>query len=473
MHPALEQSRPPPLQSTLSDETLGADDFSSPNSPLMQPVQVRCKPSPSPPLRVAPRTHAPRFSPGLATHTRGSLHRRDLPGPNDYTLVELMGNGRHPEITREAGTRPLPPIDLESERCHRGDRQLTPEASRQARFDHEGPGGSTGEDAGKGRSSDAETGKGSLQHMAADALEAVQVAVAVDSPSDRAELPTAADISASTRVLSLHDEPYSPGSRTPHDSSRYKHGRLFGSDPRSAMLSPPSAGLPPIVSPRSESNGQSLPSIHSTLGDIKLPPPDQDLTGRHGHHPTYPHSPPAGSRQLPPLSGAPGSPPISPPDSYHRSLPSPRSLPASSPFASYANTIPHRPSVDYSSGAGGDTSGTEYSAPAPSTSASTADRMSIDGITNQGVGVYMCPVTGCKAAPFQTQYLLNSHANVHSSARPHYCPVPGCSRSEGGKGFKRKNEMIRHGLVHDSPGYVCPFCPDRDHKYPRPDNLQR
>jgi hypothetical protein len=33
--------------------------------------------------------------------------------------------------------------------------------------------------------------------------------------------------------------------------------------------------------------------------------------------------------------------------------------------------------------------------------------------------------------------------------------------------------MIRHGLVHDSPGYVCPFCPEREHKYPRPDNLQR
>lgn len=33
--------------------------------------------------------------------------------------------------------------------------------------------------------------------------------------------------------------------------------------------------------------------------------------------------------------------------------------------------------------------------------------------------------------------------------------------------------MIRHGLVHNSPGYVCPFCPDQQHKYPRPDNLQR
>lgn len=67
----------------------------------------------------------------------------------------------------------------------------------------------------------------------------------------------------------------------------------------------------------------------------------------------------------------------------------------------------------------------------------------------------------------------SSHANVHSQTRPHFCPVKGCPRSEGGKGFKRKNEMIRHGLVHQSPGYVCPFCPDREHKYPRPDNLQR
>ena len=48
--------------------------------------------------------------------------------------------------------------------------------------------------------------------------------------------------------------------------------------------------------------------------------------------------------------------------------------------------------------------------------------------------------------------------------------------------------MLRHGLVHDSPGYVCPFCPPFEqhagtgrpaatatarHAYPRPDNLQR
>ncbi|OBW63944.1 MAG: putative C4-dicarboxylate/malic acid transporter [Aureobasidium pullulans] len=60
---------------------------------------------------------------------------------------------------------------------------------------------------------------------------------------------------------------------------------------------------------------------------------------------------------------------------------------------------------------------------------------------------FPCEYPGCTAPPFQTQYLLNSHANVHSSSRPHYCPVKGCPRGEGGKGFKRKNEMIRHGHV--------------------------
>ncbi|KAL1799725.1 hypothetical protein ACET3X_000067 [Alternaria dauci] len=86
---------------------------------------------------------------------------------------------------------------------------------------------------------------------------------------------------------------------------------------------------------------------------------------------------------------------------------------------------------------------------------------------------FKCDYPGCNAAPFQTQYLLNSHTNVHSSNRQYHCPVAGCPRSEGGKGFKRKNEMIRHGLLHQSPGYICPFCPDREHKYPRPDNLFR
>ncbi|PIG88291.1 C2H2 finger domain transcription factor [Aspergillus arachidicola] len=120
---------------------------------------------------------------------------------------------------------------------------------------------------------------------------------------------------------------------------------------------------------------------------------------------------------------------------------------------------------------------TSYPTPTDQTPGGTCDRTPYNPSPQQnGVvtsGAYKCRHPGCTAPPFQTQYLLNSHANVHSQDRPHFCPVEGCPRGIGGKGFKRKNEMIRHGLVHNSPGYVCPFCPDQQHKYPRPDNLQR
>ncbi|KAM5431223.1 hypothetical protein MferCBS31731_007963 [Microsporum ferrugineum] len=121
-----------------------------------------------------------------------------------------------------------------------------------------------------------------------------------------------------------------------------------------------------------------------------------------------------------------------------------------------------------------DTPSTGYPTPTDPTSQEGPEkRHDTPTTTISSSGMFKCNYPGCVALPFQTQYLLNSHANVHSQFRPYYCPVQGCPRSEGGKGFKRKNEMIRHGLVHDSPGYVCPFCPDQRHKYPRPDNLQR
>ncbi|EHK50254.1 hypothetical protein TRIATDRAFT_314457 [Trichoderma atroviride IMI 206040] len=114
-----------------------------------------------------------------------------------------------------------------------------------------------------------------------------------------------------------------------------------------------------------------------------------------------------------------------------------------------------------------------YSASPPAAIAAVADCVSINGIARPQDGGYKCTFDGCTAAPFPTQYHLNLHANLHSYARPHFCPVQGCPRGKGGKGFKRKNELIRHGLAHDSPGYACPFCPGSELKYPRPDNLQR
>jgi hypothetical protein len=263
------------------------------------------------------------------------------------------------------------------------------------------------------------------------------------------------------------------------------------------MSGSPTAGeLPPIRqhSPQSAlSNGNgtghiTLPSISDQLGDLN----HLTETAAAGDS-AFSQSPPA--RPPPRFSAVPGhgSPPKSPNDAFRRELPSP----GRGHF--YFNANSHRrPSQtdgpqyssagDYSS-SNTETPSTDQSSSTPATVA--IDRMSIDGITNPQIGGFQCTYPGCTAQPFQTQvsrlspfsnhalntnalqYLLNSHANVHSSNRPHYCSVKGCPRSEGGKGFKRKNEMIRHGLVHDSPGYVCPFCPDREHKYPRPDNLQR
>jgi hypothetical protein len=233
-------------------------------------------------------------------------------------------------------------------------------------------------------------------------------------------------------------------------------------------------GLPPIQlnSPRQETNGQTLPSIRSQLGDIEQL--GTNLVTGNGRRPSrrdFHGSPPAPVPRLPSLQGHLAS-PIPSTESYRDPLSPSKSFsgPLQSPGFYYSplNDLHRRPDF---AGSAAEHGGSDP--PSSSTTASRRDRLSIDGIGIQTVGSYVCKVPGCTAAPFQTQYLLNSHANVHSSARPHYCPVPGCPRGQGGKGFKRKNEMIRHGLVHESPGYVCPFCPDREHKYPRPDNLQR
>ena len=74
---------------------------------------------------------------------------------------------------------------------------------------------------------------------------------------------------------------------------------------------------------------------------------------------------------------------------------------------------------------------------------SSEDSESSDPSAHYAAGEYKCTHPGCKAVPFHTQYLLNSHMNVHSNTRTHFCPQKGCPRGPGGEGFKRKNEMIR------------------------------
>ncbi|KAK4189573.1 hypothetical protein QBC35DRAFT_138602 [Podospora australis] len=240
-----------------------------------------------------------------------------------------------------------------------------------------------------------------------------------------------------------------------------------------------SKSLAPIQSlPRHDTNIPTLPSIKAQLGDFRQLD-NNFIAEERRRAQTFPRSPP--NTSMPPfssLSNVPGDPPGSPGDIRRVAAASSPGRQAHSPYSHIASSTYNHPSpgqiyqaqhhqLDYTS------SSTATPSDHSSTPRSLMAGMSIQDSPYEPQGAYVCKFNGCTAQPFATQYLLNSHANVHSSARPHYCPVKGCPRSEGGKGFKRKNEMIRHGLVHESPGYVCPFCPDREHKYPRPDNLQR
>lgn len=456
------------LQNQLAVDTYDPDEVVPRGSPLMKALHPKLELSPSPPPDIPPAQVS--LSPLPTDDYPRSNRPKIRPSSGDAVLVAYLDNGRRPEIARAAGCRALPGVDEEEDDGLVGDPSSPGQVAASPM--HVRSNGSASEPR-------AAMTSPSLQHLAADALQVVT------TDSGRAFIPRETpDIALSTRHLSISDD--RPHNTAYHLSSRdpAKHNAISNSVNKSpvTMLTPASGGLPPLQmdSPKSEANSHILPSIRSTLGDINhIPsepptPADKDVPTLHcsGNH--FSHASPGAIRRLPPMPGSHVSPPISPNEPYQLSLPSPRSLPASSPYSGYtSNGLNHRPNAEYVSSAGGETPSTEQSALTPSTTTSVVDRMSIDGITNPPIGLYVCNYAGCTAAPFQTQYLLNSHANVHSSARPHYCPVQGCPRSEGGKGFKRKNEMIRHGLVHDSPGYVCPFCPDREHKYPRPDNLQR
>lgn len=224
-----------------------------------------------------------------------------------------------------------------------------------------------------------------------------------------------------------------------------------------ALQSPPRAS-----SARSpEASGQTLPSLKATLSHIS----DTSSNGiahysansRHspsmtrpspGHMPSFGPSP-ASYRPSPSTNG------MSPPGMHtHRSYgswphPPPRE-------GSQSTTTPS----EYASNHSQSTPSSAITIPSPATSYHTPisahQRQNSEGTLQAnvaspiatgngslGTNVFKCTYSGCTAAPFQTQYLLNSHANVHSSSRPHFCPVELCNRGPGGKGFKRKNEMIR------------------------------
>lgn len=490
------------------------DEVYPQNSPLMKPHHPRLIPSPSP----QPDVPHPKVSHSPSCGRKSSNRRRKIrPSQGDAVLIHYLDGGKRPDIATEALMRPLAryqdgfddqsksgsDVEEESTTDDSGDEEeirsheMSPESMPR-------PADSSNATAPTG------TGAASrpidLQSLATNALAAVTAASHPTNGDDRQHPDDEPRITPKTKppdgltINGARDDtgaregatpvlaaPISPplrhGSQDTYPSRHQGPGKVLmhpndvtsspsALSPSRSVGSGGSGELPPIQSssPRSETSGHDpLPSIDHVFDQIS--PTQQEVQIRRGSH--FPHSPPSGVPRMIGMPGTHGSPPISPNDPFRQGMPSPaNSLPVLSPYyySSASSTSNHRSGPDYSSN--GETPNTDHGS-TPGTLGSITDRMSIDHMTNPPMGAFLCTFEGCTAPPFSTQYLLNSHANVHSSARPHYCPVKGCPRSEGGKGFKRKNEMIRHGLVHDSPGYVCPFCPDREHKYPRPDNLQR
>ncbi|KAK2070603.1 hypothetical protein P8C59_005085 [Phyllachora maydis] len=480
--------------STTADSRFGSDDCYDPddvvprNSPLLTPLRPVFSHEPSPPASFPVQDVVVGSSPRRGKRrSRGRMKdlRRAQPSPGDVVLLEHLGGGETPEIPQRAGVEALP-YDTDDEEMPPRPTSHSPHAplgdAAPLDLHHDAPLKDTDlalADHGGDVPDPPSKMDGTLQSLAAGAL----AFATTDPPATAATAATAGPTPPNTEHDVAKERPPVPLQPPTFRDVSYKdadraHGGAAAPSPFTpASLCSPQEGLPPIVrSPRSEVNGNTpLPSIRVQLADLQYleHPHAADAWPKTQRHPAaFTHSPPATMSRMGSLSQisqvSQGSPPRSPNDqSLRREPPSPAYPEApmglrSPPFHYNRNAFQQSPEAPAPAPAMTPQSDPSGPTPAPP----VLDR-------DHALGIYVCTYPGCHAQPFQTQYLLNSHTNVHSSIRPHYCPVKGCPRSEGGRGFKRKNEMIRHGLVHDSPGYVCPFCPDREHKYPRPDNLQR
>ncbi|RYO80408.1 hypothetical protein DL766_006573 [Monosporascus sp. MC13-8B] len=497
-----------PAHDPSASDIYDPDEVLPRDSPLMKPYRPRLQPSPSPP----PAFTRPKVSLSPSYGRKSSNRRRKVrPSQGDAVLIHYLDGGKRPDIATEALMRPLARYDEDYDDQGKSDSDVEEEESTTDESGDEEdirshemspellPSYTEPAAAAAARPADlrslatnalaaAPAGPAGaakpvdLQSLATDALAAVTAAAHPTDGDDRrlpdgepriapkAKPPDCLTINGvkdgARSVLAPPMSPYTRhGSQDMYSPRHHVPGQVLmhPSDVKTSptALSPTRPGeLPPIqsASPRSETSSHDpLPSIDHLLDQIS--PSQQEMTMRRGSH--FPHSPPSGMLRMSGMPGSHGSPPISPNDPYRQDMPSPaNSIPLLSPyyFSSASSTSNHRSGPDYSSN--GETPNTD-----PASTPGTQDsinRMSIDSMTNPPMGAFVCKFQGCTAPPFSTQYLLNSHANVHSSARPHYCPVKGCPRSEGGKGFKRKNEMIRHGLVHDSPGHVRVHHVDKD-----------
>ncbi|PBP22739.1 C2H2 type zinc finger domain-containing protein, partial [Diplocarpon rosae] len=421
----------PTVLRPLTHHIYDPDDVGLRAAPDLKPMKLSLVPS----LNPEPDVSFPSVRVDLSSDPedcKGPTHSTRRPSRGDAVLIAHMAGGNYSDVARDAGDKPLV---SEVERAKVPGTDVA--GSRAEGAEDQGIIGRT-KVVAQVNGVDLAT-MVAMQTLAANALR--QAAKGSPDPAHEAaeslrpRIEAGSEPKAGLQSTTVPPKEISvvdgPPSHQPQDRNH-------------DMGAPsPVGGLPPIRhrSPQSSlGNGSgssqiTLPSI-SELGNF-----EQRADGAMGD-PSYPQSPPGRPQQRFGVVPSQNSPPISPNDVF-RGLPSPGRNQLYPPYTSGhrrpSQSKGESPRYQIPAEWSGSSS-TEISTDAAGITPASIpiDRMSIDGITNPQIGGYQCIFPGCTAQPFQTQ-----------------------------------NEMIRHGLVHDSPGYVCPFCPDREHKYPRPDNLQR
>jgi len=326
------------------------------NTPPLKPKIVNLQPSPSPPLAIPSPEVTPDSSPEPPDYSdRKRQHRRSRNWSNlgDAKLVEVMGGGKQPEITYQAGQETLTlNDDWDTDEEHRD--MTTIEGVKKGT---------------KGMCSLAAIAAGALAYKGNAAQRAD------GEPMDGVKptiLSSASTYAGDTRGSSSQDPSIKPG----------------------FVVS--SGGLPPICqhSPQSRlpnGNGTgpiTLPSLAAQLGDINhLPEPGTGDSPYPQFLPTRPnHGPPPPHRRLPSPSN---------PGNYYYNQNNHQRI-------AQADRTQYDTAAEYDS-SNIETPCTDHSAPTPSL---PIDRMSIDGITNPHVDGFKCTYLGCKDEPFPTQVSL-------------------------------------------------------------------
>ncbi|TGJ82669.1 hypothetical protein E0Z10_g6111 [Xylaria hypoxylon] len=389
------------------------------NSPLMKPRVLKLKPSPSPPAVTLPLVS---LSPRLGGKSSNRRHKIQ-PTQGDAVLILHLDGGRRPEISQEAGYRPLDQFN--SDECQSGSE--SEETMGDDSEDEDGirsngmspiPTSRFTKPVVEPSAPEPASVPGSvdLRSLATDALAAAQAVSKTTDVDDlqsvnhetqgsqRVSLLESSAISIGREMPILNTKrpvlappisPY-PVQSSPEIYSPRQHTPsqvlMHPNNVRSPTSLPPGSHgeLAPLqmASPRSDSsNHETLPSIRSQFFE-QLHSSPKDLAVRPSPH--FPHSPPTGPSRLGAIPGTHTSPPISPNEAYRNntSIPSPaNTLPALSPYP-YSSTNSHQspPGLDYNAnGAKLERSSISQILTPPTDR--IADRMSIDSMTNPQIGM--------------------------------------------------------------------------------------